>query len=222
MPTASLILWAAFCLGQTELQPIPETARLVIDEDWSSGQIDPEKWYLLRKQWGAGNHGVVPENVRIEQDTVHGRRQNVLVCTARGDRYTGPVTGLGGHPTRVGGVIVSKPFLASGRYEVVMKIGSTQAHAGGPANPAHPRGAVPAIWTYGYRFVQVDPVRTGTNPGPSTSRPPAMASITRSPPNGGRDSNRCRASATRRSCSSWATGGSATGRCRSNATWATR
>ena len=68
--------------------------------------------------------------MRIEQDLVHGRRQNVLVCTARGDRYSGLVIGLGGHPTRVGGVIVSKSFLASGRYEVVMKIGSTQAHTG--------------------------------------------------------------------------------------------
>jgi hypothetical protein len=127
MQATSLLLWGAFCLGQTELQPVPETARLVIDEDWSSGWIDPEKWYVLRKQWGAGNHGVVPENVRIEQDTVHGRRQNVLVCTARGDRYSGPVTGIEGKPTRVGGVVVSKPFLASGRYEVVMKIGSPQA-----------------------------------------------------------------------------------------------
>jgi hypothetical protein len=156
MQIASLILWGACCWGQTNLEPVPETARLVIDEDWSNGRIDPEKWYVLRKQWGAGNHGVVPENVRIEQDTVHGRRQNVLVCTARGDRYTGPVKGLGGNSTRVGGVIVSKPFLASGRYEVVMKIGSAHPHAGGPANPAHPRGTVPAIWTYGYRFVQVD------------------------------------------------------------------
>ncbi len=80
----------------------------------------------------------------------------MLVCTARGDRYSGPVTGIEGKPTRVGGVVVSKPFLASGRYEVVMRIGSMQTHADGPS-PAHPRGAVPAIWTYGYRFVQVDP-----------------------------------------------------------------
>ncbi len=64
MPNASLMLCATLCLGQTSLPPIPEAARLVIDEDWSSGRIDPQKWYVLRKQWGVGNHGVVPENVR--------------------------------------------------------------------------------------------------------------------------------------------------------------
>lgn len=138
------------------LAATPAEARLVFTEDWSSGQIDPSKWYLLRKKWGDGNHGVVPENVRIEQDTVEGRRRNVLVCEAHGDLYDGPVIGLGGAKTRVGGVIVSKPFFASGRYEVVMKIGSRETTIGGPADPTEPRGCVPAIWTYGYRWVDVD------------------------------------------------------------------
>jgi hypothetical protein len=157
MPASNIILLVVIGAGDHGPGPLPETARLVIDEDWSSGETDPQKWYALRKKWGDGNHGVVPENVRIEQDVVQGRRQKVLVCVARGDQYTGSVTGLGGNTARVGGVIVSKPFLASGRYEVVMKIGSHQRHEGGPVDPAHPRGAVPAIWTYGYRFVQVDP-----------------------------------------------------------------
>lgn len=137
----------------------PEQARLVFTEDWASGKIDPEKWYLLRKKWGQNNHGVVPENVRIEQDTVGQKKQNVLVCEAHGDQYDGDVIGLWGKKTRVGGVIVSKPFFASGRFEVVMKIGSETPYAGGPANPAHPQGTVPAIWTFAYRWVVGDPKR---------------------------------------------------------------
>ena len=139
--------------------PLPPGARLALDEDWASGEIDPGRWYVLRKQWGEGNHGVVPENVRIETDTVEGREQNVLVCEAHGDRYDGPVVGHGGNTTRVGGVVVSKPFFASGRFEVVMKIGSSEPSEGGPADPGRPRGSVPAIWTYGYRYVEVGPDR---------------------------------------------------------------
>jgi hypothetical protein len=85
---------------------------------------------------------------------VAGREQQVLVCTAHGDQYDGPVVGLWGKRERVGGVIVSKGFFASGRYQVVMKIGSTEAHPGGPAKPAHPSGTVPAVWTFGYRWVE--------------------------------------------------------------------
>lgn len=136
------------------LGPVPQSARLAFEEDWKSGKIDAEKWYRPRKQWGQGNNGVVPENVRIEQDLVRGRRKNVLVCEAHGDRYDGPILGWRGRKTRVGGLIVSKPFFASGRFEVVMKIGSGDARKAGPENPNRPRGAVPAIWTYGYRWVE--------------------------------------------------------------------
>jgi hypothetical protein len=45
--------------------PLPAQTRLAFVEDWSSGRIDPDRWYVLRKKWGDGNHGVVPENVRI-------------------------------------------------------------------------------------------------------------------------------------------------------------
>jgi len=128
-------------------------------EDWSDGTIDSQKWYLLRKKWGHGNNGVVPENVRIEQDVVAGTPKNVLVCEAHGDRYTGDVVGLHGHRKRVGGVIVSRQFFSSGRFEVVMKVGDNTPVPGGPANPAHPRGAIPAIWTFAYRWVKGDPAR---------------------------------------------------------------
>lgn len=138
------------------LGELPADARLAFHENWAEEKIDPKKWYVLRKKWGDGNHGVVPENVRIESDTVAGLQQNVLVCKAHGDRYDGPVKGWWGKKNRVGGVIVSKPFFASGRFEVVMKIGTIKAHNGGPENPVPPKGCVPAIWTYGYRWVEGD------------------------------------------------------------------
>ena len=154
---------AASAAAQTSepLPPVPETARLAFTEDWSEGRIDPAKWYVLRKRWGEGNRGVVPENVRIERDNVNGAARNVLVCEAHGDQYDGAVIGEGGAKTRVGGVIVSKPYFASGRFEVVMKIGSTQPHDGGPADPRLPVGTVPAVWTYAYRYARVPRDKAG-------------------------------------------------------------
>jgi hypothetical protein len=141
--------------------PVRGNARVAFTEDWSTGRIDSAKWYLLRKKWGEGHNGVVPENVRVERDVVAGAEQNVLVCVAHGDQYDGPVTGERGNKPRVGGVIVSKPFFASGRFEVVMKIGSTDRHDGGPENPTRPAGAVPAVWTYAYRFARAPRDRAG-------------------------------------------------------------
>ena len=156
-----LLLWtcllpAAVPTGAgAQVPPLPDGAWLAFVEDWSRGEIDPKKWYRLRKRWGEGNHGVVPENVRIEPDLVAGEAKNVLVCEAHGDRYDGPVVGERGRKTRVGSVIVSKPYFASGRFEVVMRIGSTARHDGGPEDPTKPIGTVPAIWTYGYRYARV-------------------------------------------------------------------
>ena len=132
------------------LPPNPPQARLVFQEDWSTGSIDPSKWYLLRKKWGAGNNGVTPTNVWIGSEVVNGTTQHILVCEAHGDRYQGAFTGANGEKARVGGVIVTKQFFASGRYEVVMKVG---APSGGNTLMA-PNGAVPAIWTYAYRWVE--------------------------------------------------------------------
>ena len=137
------------------LPPPPATARLALSEDWSAGTIDPARWYTPRAKWGAGNHGVVPENVRVERDRVNGREQHVVVCHANGDRYDGPAVGFEGKRHRVGGVLVSKDFFASGRFEVVMKVGSADARPGCPVDPRRPKGSVPAIWTYAYRFVTV-------------------------------------------------------------------
>ena len=129
--------------------PLPPRAKLALDEDWASGKIDPKRWYALRKKWGQDNFGVVPENVALVKDLVGAKRQRVLRCEAHGDQYDGPITGQWKRKKRVGGVLVSKQHFASGRFEVVMKIGSVD-------NP-RPKGIVPAIWTYGYRAVSVPP-----------------------------------------------------------------
>jgi hypothetical protein len=146
--------WATATEGSS-LPPLPSAAKLVLHEDWSSGKIDPNRWYVPRKKWGQGNAGVVPENVRIVQDRVNGEAKPVLICQATGDLYDGPIVGYEGQKSRVGGVIVSQEFFASGRYEIVMKIGSKVKSEGGPEDPTRPKGAVPAIWTYGYRSVSV-------------------------------------------------------------------
>ncbi|HEV7279952.1 MAG TPA: glycoside hydrolase family 16 protein [Pirellulaceae bacterium] len=152
---------------------LPTNARPVLNEHWDDGKIDPARWYVLRKKWGAGNHGVVRENVFVAEDRVDGRERSVLVCRAHGDRYDGPIVGVDGEKTRVGGVLVSKEFFASGRFEIVAKIGSISATPGGPDEPARPVGAVPAMWTYAYRYVeaseghdktQFDPKRPLYNP----------------------------------------------------------
>ena len=93
---------------------------------------------------------MVPENVRIARDEVEGRERNVLVCEAHGDLYDGPITGWRGKRTRVGGLLVTKSFFASGRYEIVMKVGTPR---GGQGEQTMPIGSVPAIWTYAYRYV---------------------------------------------------------------------
>jgi hypothetical protein len=128
-------------------QELPPGAKLVLHETWAEGRIDPARWYVPRKHWGQGNQGVIPENVRVEN--------GVLVCEAHGDLYDGPRVGWEGVKARVGGALVSKAFYASGRFEVAIRIGSTAAIPGGPADPARPIGAVPAIWTYAYRYVSV-------------------------------------------------------------------
>lgn len=154
------ILGSSLAIGE-DLSPLPSGARLALEEDWSSGELDDKKWYVYRKRWGNGNHGVVPENVAIGKDQVDGQLKNVLVCTAHGDKYDGDVIGWWGNKTRVGGVIVSQKHFASGRFEVVMKIGSQEKHAGGPADPMRPKGCIPALWTYSYRWVEADKKRQG-------------------------------------------------------------
>jgi hypothetical protein len=132
------------------LPSLPSGAKLVFQENWSVGHVDSSQWYMLHKKWGQGNNGVTPDNVAIKRDTVNGTEQNVLVCQADGDQYRGAITGAKSEKARVGGVIATKQFFASGRYEVAMKVGVPS----GEGAPAQPKGAVPAIWTYSYRWAE--------------------------------------------------------------------
>lgn len=142
--------------GAAGVPPLPEEARLVLEEDWADGGINDERWYVFRRHWGAGNHGVVADNVWVESEPDgEGGERHVLVCRAHGDQYEGEVRGLWNRPDRVGGVIASREFFASGRFEVEMRIGHAERFEGGPPDPARPAGMVPAIWTYAGRTVRV-------------------------------------------------------------------
>ena len=132
---------------------MPNKSKLVLSEDWSSGSIDSNRWYVLQKKWGKGNNGVSQDNVFISKDVVNGTKKNVLICEGHGDNYDGTAPGWNGHKSRVGGVIVSKDFFASGKYEVVMKIGGSSNNANGSKPYNNPIGMVPAIWTYSYKWV---------------------------------------------------------------------
>ncbi len=145
--------WGHTASAQTPILSVPAGAKLVLDEDWATGRIDPARWYALHKQWGNGNHGVVRQNKIIAKDVVAGKSKNVLICRGHGDEYDGPVKGWEGNETRVGGVLVSKAFFASGKFEVVMKIGTSESTSTSPSDPKCPVGMVPAIWTYAYRWV---------------------------------------------------------------------
>ncbi len=156
-----LYILSFFLMGAIEASDfgefrMPKSANLVLQEDWSSGTIDPEKWYTLHRKWSDGNNGVVRKNVFIRKENVNGKLKNVLVCRGHGDHYHGDVVGYQGNRNRVGGVIVSKSFFASGLYEIVFKIGSKQKSENAPQNPMRPIGMVPAIWTYAYRWVDAD------------------------------------------------------------------
>src|SRR5437762_3352946 len=83
---------SSFAAGDSAIPSLPDAAKLALEEDWSGGQIDPARWYVMRRHWGNGNHGVMPENVRLAQEKDdEGKARTVLTCAAHGDQYDGPV-----------------------------------------------------------------------------------------------------------------------------------
>lgn len=120
-------------------------------DDFSEG-LSPDRWFLLRKHWGKGNNGVVPELVKIEKDIVNGQEKNVVVLYGHGDHYKGDIKGVqkvksttnpyipSESGTRVGSCLITKDYFASGTYEVVMKIEN---------NPS-PSGMCTSIWAFHY------------------------------------------------------------------------
>ena len=174
-----VLLNALSAVAADEVPPLPEKARLALSEDWSSGTIDPATWYVPRKKWGHGNNGVNPENVFVARDSAGGREKSVLICEAHGNQYDGKAAGYGGEKTRVGGVIVTKEFFASGRFEIVMKLGDTKPHEAGPADPRQLKGCIPALWTYGYRNLEAHTLPKGVVPegNPNEISPLAATSM---------------------------------------------
>src|SRR5690606_13382012 len=63
LTTLLLLAPIAATAEETGLPPLPKSAKLMFQENWDSGKINPSRWYIPRKKWGQGNHGVSPENV---------------------------------------------------------------------------------------------------------------------------------------------------------------
>lgn len=82
--------------------------------------LDTSKWNVMQKLWGqnadpAYQHGgVIRENVYTWE--------GVAVFRSLGDLYTGPLKGVNGRGTRMGGMITSKQRFASGHYEAKIRI----------------------------------------------------------------------------------------------------
>lgn len=95
-----------------------------------TGGIDPNVWGIAKRAWGGGNHGVIRENVAYTAD-------GILVLTANGDLYNGP---LNPSPedkdgVRTGACLVTQQNLGPGSYEVRLKV-------------APQMGACTAMWTF--------------------------------------------------------------------------
>lgn len=106
-------------------------------EDFDGNGLDSDAWLIAYRQWGGhgANGGVIPQNVRVADGK--------LMIAAYGDQYQGPVKGINRDYSkrtdgkRVGGAIATRPYFASGRYEVRMKV-------------VPKFGAVSAMWTFQY------------------------------------------------------------------------
>lgn len=130
-----------------------ETTHGGFHEDWSS-EISNNRWLALRKQWGKGNNGCVPELISLEDDIVDGVKKKVIVFRAQGNLSKSKITGVKvkgegyqdtKRPDKVGSMIASREYFASGSYEVKMKVGGTNDN---PSKP--PVGLVIAIFPFHY------------------------------------------------------------------------
>ena len=127
---------------------VTEEAWGVFYDDFTSGAVDPTKWYAANKNWGGDidldglgqnyNGGVVPANLYV--------RNNILQCEAHGSLYEGNVIGItkGGKPRpdgkRVGACAVTRDYFASGRYEIRAKV-------------APAKGVCCTMWTFEYEEI---------------------------------------------------------------------
>ncbi len=109
-------------------------------DKFEGSSIDENKWERLTQLWGQPTNpvhqhgGVIKENVYT--------REGYAVMRSLGDKYTGPLKGLNGRGTRLGGVLQSKQRFASGRYEIKMRILQLPD-----------QGVVSAAWTFWYKQI---------------------------------------------------------------------
>ncbi len=150
-----------------------------------SNGLNPARWRLMKKNWGAGWGGCVPENVGYAIDAKNGN-QPVVVLTIQGDLNTTGVRGIqrngppnGGNSEntstaywantlnskRVGAAILTNEYYASGEYEVKMRLGWADGIAGKKAV-----GYCPAAWTFHYEIHSASSTTTAGVPNPADLR----------------------------------------------------
>ena len=99
----------------------PQRQSEVFFDDFSSGELDAEKWLISGKAWGGDNGGVAPENVQLVPDMDDGEPIIALRLEAHGDEYSGDLE-HNGRRTRVGAAVATRRYYASGRYEVRARV----------------------------------------------------------------------------------------------------
>ncbi len=92
-----------------------------------------KNWKVMKHQWGIGNGGCIPENVKLGLEGVE--------LVANGDFYTGSIRGLnhdktrGKNGKRTGAALISSQMLGPGSFEICMK-------------PCSKFGVCTAFWTW--------------------------------------------------------------------------
>lgn len=105
--------------------------------------LDAGKWEALQNVWEqnanpAYQHGgVIKENCYTYS--------GVAVLSSLGDLYTGPLRGVNGRGTRIGGMITTRQRFASGRFEAKIK-----------AVQAPDMGVVSASYSYWYKEITMN------------------------------------------------------------------
>ena len=102
-------------------------------DDFDGETLDVNKWLVSNTGWGGDNGGLAAANVSLV--TEDGR--SCVRLESHGEQYEGNVKGTGGVTHRVGAGIVTRPYFASGEYEVVAKIQNTL-------------GVCRAFWSFSY------------------------------------------------------------------------
>ena len=107
-------------------------------DEFEDETLDVNKWLVSATAWGGDNGGLAAANVSLVTDVEpSGKVRKCVRLESHGDLYEGNVKGSGGVVKRVGAGIVTRPYFASGEYEVVAKIENTL-------------GVCRAFWSFSY------------------------------------------------------------------------